>query len=931
MRLLSILLIFTLYGVASMAATLPDSAVVNKQAAGEQEEELKLMLQSFLFKNDLTHAYQVAQKGYQKYPNSYFWNDNLAKIARWTGHSQIAIKHMMFLYRHKPSKALRNQIITYGLSFYQYDKIKHLIVAQTLENPSKKHIDTLVYIFYQVGEPQKAATILMNLYQKDPTKTEYLTKALRVYLDAGELDAASKVVALIDAKHAYNRDNIAMVSYFYYLKRDMKHAYDILLQIQESKIPPNAQYYALLSDIGWYLQDFKRAVDASLNMIHMDKGRLVDFERVVQFKQTSNPLLSASIAKEGYEKFHVAYLFYIYANNLIALNHYDELHQDIDRLVAINPEVSKQVNYWLIRASLYLHYKQTALATEAIKKAITIDPESEENKLALLYFMTDYHLNHDLRELLKRMDESSEKQETLYFPMASAYLFLQNVNKADFYAQKLIRMKNPIIKSVEFEFMQAYIYQLQSKTNAFSSKMRGIEKQLDTPDMLQQTDVYWNTYLNAAMYVLQADYFEKKLSDAKPYLTQTHYKELSYSWAVRHKAFERSHQLYRSMTHPELWLKLSNAMIMTHHTNIENLLKSYTEDLPRGEASVAAENDGQIALSQDLNYDALNTNRYGQNAYIHHLDLSKKRSNLLEIKGIFQENKPLVQEGAQIDHRLYLGEGWHLLNGLEVLKNRTTNDDTLMDVPATTSQFDVGFKKEFDARAYVIARVGFRDVMKRYFTYELHGHYKAHSRVSVDLGLYKNRVADENNLLILSGNKDSMTLGVDWQILRSTQIGIRTEYNQYHAQDGDNLGTGQYGRIFINRRLREGYPDISTELFADFGTYQEKSGSHNLVRSLQRTPDRILPEDFYNIGLVLRYGYVNSEIYTRVWRPFFETGLYYNNRSQGLGYGFEAGYGGKIWNQDHLSVGINYSNSVNGTNDTIMRLFVRYQFLYTHP
>jgi len=931
MRLLSILFIIAVFKVSGVAVLPNNTDTVKQQSISQQEEELKLMLQSFLFKNDLTHAYQVAQRGYQKYPNSYFWNDNLAKIARWMGHSQTAIKHMLFLYRQKPSNALRNQIIKYGLGLYHYDMIKNLIVSQTLDNPSKKHIDTLIYIFYQVGEPQKAATILMNLYHKNPMQTEYLSKALRVYLDLGDLDKASKVVAQIDAHHAYHKDNITMVSYFYFLKRDMQKAYDVLFKIKDAKENSDTRYNSLLSDIGWYLQDFKCAVNASLSMIKAGEGRSIDFERVVQFKQMSDPLLSARIAKEGYKKFKAVYLFYIYANNLIALNRYDELNLDLDKLVAINPSVSKLANYWLIRASLYLHYKQTALATEAIQKAIKIDPNSEENKLALLYFMTNHHLYHDLRDLLKHMDESPEKQESLYLPMVSSYLFLQNVNKADFYVQKLIKTKSPIIKSVEFEFMQAYIYQIQNKTDAFSGKMRGIEKQLDTPAMLQQNDAYWNAYLSAAMYVLQADYFKKKLFEAKPYLTQAHYKELSYSWAVRHQEFERSHQIYLGMTHPKLWLKLSNAMIVNHHTNIENLLKSFTENLPHGEASVAAENDGQIALSQDLNYEALDKNRYGQNAYIHHMNLAKKRSNLLEIKGIFKENKPLVQEGVQINNSLYIGEGWHLLNEVEVLKNRTTDDDTLINTPKTTSQFDIGLKKEFNDRAYIISRVGFRDVMRRYFTYELLGHYKTDSRVSMNFGLQKNRVADESNILLLSGNKDSVTLGIDWQILNSTRIGIHTEYNKYHAQNGDNLGNGQYGKIFINRLLRKGYPDISAEIFADFGTYQEKSGSHDLVQSLQTTPNRILPEDFYDIGLVLKYGYVNSEIYTRVWRPFFETGVYYNNTSQALGYSFEVGYGGKVWNQDHLSIGINYSNSVNGTNDTTMLLFVRYQFLYTHP
>ena len=349
-----------------------------KQTITTQEEELRLMLQTFLYKNDLHHAYLVAKEGYAKYPTSYFWNDKLAQISRWTGNSIEAIKHMMFLYKHKPSVKLREEIIQYGLSFYRYEDIKDLIVEKTIENQTKKNIDTLVYIFYQIGEPEKAAEILLNLYHKDPTKQSYLTRALRIYLDAGDLDAATGVVSLIKQHHSFNLDNVAMVSYFYYLKRDMKRAYDVLFTVHDKKENSDIQYNSLLSDLGWYMQDFAHSNQASLTLIGLNKGRLPDFEHVVQFNQKTNPLLSAQIAKEGYIKFRVPYDFYIYANNLIALNKYDELKLDLDKIAALNPNLYHQVNYWLIRANVYLHYGHTTLTTFALNQALKIDPNSEE-------------------------------------------------------------------------------------------------------------------------------------------------------------------------------------------------------------------------------------------------------------------------------------------------------------------------------------------------------------------------------------------------------------------------------------------------------------------------------------------------------------------------------------------------------------------------
>jgi len=56
------------------------------------ESELRLLLQVFLYKGDLENAYKVANIGYKAYPNSYYWNQKMADI--WFNALQNVIKNI---------------------------------------------------------------------------------------------------------------------------------------------------------------------------------------------------------------------------------------------------------------------------------------------------------------------------------------------------------------------------------------------------------------------------------------------------------------------------------------------------------------------------------------------------------------------------------------------------------------------------------------------------------------------------------------------------------------------------------------------------------------------------------------------------------------------------------------------------------------------
>lgn len=896
------------------------------------DEELKLMLQSFLYSGDIKHAYQTALIGYNQHPDSYYWNQKMAEVSRWSGRGKEAIKYMKYMYEQNDDSKLAKEIIDYGLSDYQYEKIKDLVAKEAIKNPTKDNLDKMTFVYSEIGEPQKAAELLHELYNKNPKDTQYLTRELQIYMDMGNLESASVIIHTIESKNLYNYDNVKQISYYYYLKRDIKKAYAVLMKVDSSK-HYDEKLYQLMSDLGWYLQKYKQAAKISQKLILHQNGRLTDYERVIYANKDINYNLVMNSALMAYKKFGVTYLFYTFANNALAHNKLDKLNATVNAIDKTNSPLKHEADYWLIKAKLYALQKHPVMADDALQHAIKLQPENIQIQFSAidLYLKEENYVR--LNSALERLSSNESLPQSFYLPLASLYYTVHNINLASYYMQKLKEDKNPVIKTLGYKFLQAYIYQAQQKNDAFMSEINTINTKLKkeksaNPDIVT-TDRYLNDSLRVEMYLLNADSFEKKLKQAKPYLLKIHYDNIAYSWAAKIGAEGLQHKIYTQTQTKEIWLQLANAMQEQNHTKIENLLFAYLNAVPLDDGSLSAYNDGQISLAQTLNFESLNKNSDNQNAYVAMLGLVKERSDKADVKVSYYNRDPLLRKYVSIDNSMYINDGFYFLQDVNYYLNSNLNNNILLRVPNDTLSCKLGAKRLFN-KGEITFYGGYANSMDSYFVASISGKYILDKYFTLKGGLYKNTTADESTPLLIAGKKDKLSLGLEYLIFNSTALEFTFEQSSYSSQDEKALGKGTYIHAILGHQIRNGYPDMRISLFGDYAAYKEKSGDKGVLNQVQQPGVQILPNNFYNLGLNFAYGMQNSEIYTRVWRPYFEVSTYYNSDLGALNYGFNAGYGGKLYSQDHLIFGTSYTNAVNGIGGSIFELFLKYQFLYTH-
>ncbi len=902
----------------------------------EEDGELRLILQVFLYKGDIEAAYKVATIGYEKYKKSYYWNQKMAEICKWTNRSARSIKHLRFLYELKYDKKIEDELIEYGTEFYLYEDIEPLVVSRALNHPTEKNIDLMIHTFKEIGNPEKVIKVLEGEYYKDINNTMFLTKALDLSLEFGDMILSKKYIDIIESKKPYTQKDAALIANYYYIKHDIDKAYKSLsyvdiLNIKDSD--DNIKYYQLKSDLGWYLQDTENSALASKELMKLNHTRLIDYERILSVFHKKDTVLAAKAAKESYLKFKQDYLFYAYANHALLYTKVDELNKLMLKLESEENTITTKVEYWIIKSQVYKSYKQYQLEEEALLHALSLNPESYMMRLKMLFFYIERNNLGKLKGILAEIDNVN-LDSSFYFPIASAYFQLNNINRASYYTNKVMELKDSVSNLLEFKFMQAYIYQSQSNEASFMVYMKDIfntlKKQAKVNPELKKKNQYLSNYLRSGIYILSADKFKQELKKAKKYLTKENYQDISYSFAIRHSAYEKSSKIYHKIAKKELWLLFSNSMVFNNSSVIGNLLITNLSNLSPSEASQAAFGDGQESLAQSLAFDSFVNNDANQNAYMQHLEMSKKRSDILNIKVSHNNQIPLSQKYLQIDNSVYLNHGYYFNTDAKYSLNRSSNEEELLNVPKETKSATIGLKKEFD-KAYIETNLEAYSLMKDYLGISLIGSYRLSADLTSTITLSKNREATEGNYLFLGGKKDILSLNLVWSILNSTSIDFLYERNKYSSQDEVYIGSGNYAKVSINYQIRNGYPDLKIGTSYDRGSYFETGGSRGIIDKLMPKINKILPAEFYNIGINFSYGMANSGGYTRVWRPYFELSPSYNSVTQAYSYGYSVGYGGKVFHQDHLSIGIIYTESTNPKENAVTEIYINYKFLYKHP
>ena len=917
----------------------PKKSMKAQTRSTEQKQTLldKLYL-SFVYSHDLVHAQQVVDLGLRQGKTRVKWLKRGIDVAMWLGESDRAMHLMRQLYRLTGDWKIKKRLLDYSLQSYRYQEALYLMLEHPRRHWKPQDVDTIAYLYQQVGDPEKAIEFLYRAWRKEPNQRKWLLDAIQIALNLGEIDKASEMVNELQKRGIETLRGAELVSYYYFIKRDPQKAYITLLKFNPNLLKDRDEklrYYRKLSDLGWLVGDYRRAMQASYYLIQRGAAIQSDYNRVILAATRDNPKLALNVAIEAFEKYKTEYYFYSAAYLAEQLKDYERL-ADLFSIVDeyhLNDQLSQKADYYLILSDLDIHLKNPQAARKDLQNAFELAPDDPKVLSQLMWFYYDNYLIDDLKKMTVYVENRFHPVDySLYPVLIAAHMKLQQSDLARFYMRKLYRYQNRSL-NIDEKVGLAYLLQQQMRMNYYKYQMlklyRELEKERINDKNKMNDPLFADAWLRAAMEFVNPDIFEKRLKAAKRVLSTNRYKEIGILWDIRLGEYDRVNKELYKWEHAEPWMVLSLALYNHDLTTMQDMLYRYGEILPIRDRVLAARKDRQIALAQTFAFKGMEENRWDYLLFYQREQLMRSESDRFALGGYCDNRDSLTRSRLVFRNRNKLPRGWSLSEKAQYVRNSGVDHGKLRHVPDDQKGVDVALTKRFD-RGTITASGGYRNAMDTYFTGSVSGEWILMQRWHAEAGYYYHEDTEDTTYLMLGGYQNRVHVGVDYKLLNSTTLQGHGDYLQYRGQDDKGAGDGWKTGLSLYHVFRTGYPDIQMSLYTEYGQFNQKLNQEGVLRKLMPHPEyeTATPADYFIVGGGLYLGYQNYSDYIRAWRWYAGINPYYDYKTDEGSVGGEVGVGGSLFQQDHLDLGIQYTPAFYNGQESLTTLYFLYRMMY---
>ncbi|WP_457642046.1 tetratricopeptide repeat protein [Persephonella sp.] len=889
----------------------------------KDKELLKLILQTFLGSNDLENAYIAAKKGKKLFPEDMYFTKYLADISLWLGKNEEALENYLHLYKSTVDEKLEEKILYLSLALRKYEVAKDLL-EKKVNSGEISYWKELVYIYENLGEPEKAIDLLEKLYRK--TKDRNILKKL-IMLEVSVGDIGSLLEKMYQLKEISVKEAIEFSNILYLSKR-YRDSLEILKSVKHKADPEYQEYWEILSDLAWALRDYETSFFASSILYYSRKARLIDYDRMIQYLFYKKKIKDLkNVALTGWRKYRKESFYYYYLYSLFYLQDYRGIIQSIKYLSKQDFNILKDKDYF------WIYYGEALKRTGEIDKAIKVYEKgiyytnSEDIILSYLWLLVDLKDVEKLETSLKKWEDLARNNEKFYLVYGAGYSILQNSFKASVYLKKLLK-KYP--ENTDILILYADILDLSGKSweaeNYRFKVWKLMKKQLEEKPYKIKDEKFLKNYLYLSLYFEPAEKIFLLLKEAEKYLNEKELQEINITWHLMRNNQDTAKYLINRYKTSQPWMELNVALNYDDRNRMLYLLGRYSENLPIRDRVEAFLRTGNISSGETIAFKGLENNRYDVYLY------RQMRDILMDYEDIFYSNLEysLRRDISQIKWenkvRLSIDNLYILDAGFTRENIFFENTPDIVNLPSNLSSVYISIGKK-KMRYNWNLRIAKQKRVKDFISFDFNFYSYLKDRFSIKISAGHNLEAQETIYLYYAGLKDKIETTIYHTLTSKTFLDFNLQYLKYRSQDKESLGAGVVFTAKGFRRLRAGYPDYTFYLYFRKGVYSEKEnkGIINLISPYLNPV--VLPESYNELGIGFSFGFEHKEKYTRVWRPFFETGLFLNDVI-GAGFSMEAGIGGHILEQDHLSVGGSYFKGVQGTTDNILKMYINYFLLF---
>ncbi len=904
----------------------------------------------FLANGNVEDAYRVAQAAVLQRPDDLAWREKLARAAEWSRHPAEALAQWLHLAQRTGSEEAWQAVlrIAPGLSD---DAALFAATKRYAERRDARREDlvNLAALYERLGRPREGLAWFEQHYR---AHRQILSLELAADL-ADRAGLRDKAIAL-NLEHIAaagpNLERMVRAATLMVLAGRFRAAHDLLRQHRSSVTPEAEEYWDLLGDLAWRLQEDDTAIDAYRVLSERSVVDAGDLGRLVVLLRDRHPEEAAKFAELGYRRLRTPGLLITALEilwdrkDLLAMKRlYAELGPADEAAFAKTPF------FFSLRAQ-YLQAQGDLKAARAdLERAAALAPQDLGLRTTLLWLLLESKDTAALRKGLLDTAREAEAERELWAVHASGWSALRDTRRALAFYLLLVRDKPE-----DYLWLMGYADALEQDGQAGAAgRVRRHAWNVVRAKLAQETTIggardagLRETAVRLALSLAPADAALAVVRDVvrrdfAPGLAPNERardaatRELILSWALSNEQHANAkawiwQQYGRTLAAPG-WAEAAIALADNDPEAAERVLAERPAELSPGDRVEAARLSRQTRLAQTLAFEAQEGRPHDDALHLQLADTLLEGANRLmggaarTRRGVLESRPRDAQALVWLTPRLRLSAQWREAS-------QSSRDETVLTaVPASDREVRATLRQLLDT-GWVEAGIGER----RGFATQTQARARLYTQWSRSLSslftVARNERTLDSTALSVAGSKDELSARVFYSLSKSEYVSGYLWNAGYFTQNRVRLGAGSGFETEVGHRVRIEYPDVTLRLTTANLRFSEGSNSDTstaVLNPLGVVPgaDFFVPRSSRLVGLGIGFGESIRESYSRALRPY--GGLTRTSSSlAGSGYNATLGAGASLFGSDQLSLYWLRARGGGASGDAILEYGLRYEYFF---
>jgi hypothetical protein len=835
----------------------------------------------FLESEDLDSAYRVAREAVEHEPQDAVWRERLARVAEQSRRPAQALAAWRWLAEREGTDEAWQAVLRLAQGLRDDEALGAALRYRVERHGLEADTRALALTFERLGEPREGSRWLEDRYRRTGDAVALETAADLAEHVGDDARALELDLALADIV-APSTERALRIARLQILARREADALAFLQRFPRA--PQEHEYWSLVADLAWALQDDGAAIAALEALVAADGAGPGDFDRLVTLLRSRSPARATRYAELGYERHGSAGLLLQALELLWGERRLDELARLYQRLGNGEAAFAEQPYFYVLRGEYRRAVADWPGAARDLRRAAALAPDDPQPRLLLLWTVAEHGSSAELRQALSAYGAPDDAS---FWPvLATGWTRLHEPRRAAFYFARLARSSpgDPL-------WSTAYADALEQ------------DGQVERAAVIRR--VAWRDAENAA-----------RAGKMDPNRLE-HFVRL----ALREAPGDAALRALRALEHERGPSPAADDLVLSWllaqdlHDEAKVWMQSRYQQRPAPRwaelAVAAAEEDAEAA--QRL--------------------LDRERAERIagerppeRAPNALPENRATMgvgtlHRGALAARPLELGAGLSI--GTRTLgvqyrdaSQHSTDAAVLRDVPARDRELLVSDRETLSSGSLELG-AGAREALDTTASAWASWSREWRRRFSFEVRLAANERTQDSAALAAAGMRNQATLRVQYLLTRTETLAARFWGTRYRKQDGVDLGSGAGYELNASHRLSAGYPDALVRAFT--------------ARLQTRTQDDAEPffvppsSALYGAGVSL--GEAMRDSWSGAIRPFAGLDVLHNTVS-GNGYSMRLGVRGRAIGSDQVLAYWTRGRSIGPSGDSVLEFAMRYEHYF---